>query len=423
VCDSAASNASLTYVAIASGLPNTGSYTWTVPANLAAGTDYALEITDGTEVNYFGPFAVVAAQAGITPMPTPSPSSTTSSPSILSSNPVSGSIASPISSKASDQSSLASETTSSSLSRQPVSISSQQTILLGQTTSSVQGVSLSSSMAVHNGHTGLSTGAKAGISVSVIAGSLVVFLILALVLLKRKRGQGNQPSDETQGYHKDAIATNAIAGDAKIDRDPIIAVSELDAYLSPKTELPAMPAVVLELSTSQTTTNSPHQELPDSRMAAVELPPSTHAQHQEMPGSTPAATQQGGHTIYNTGAVQPVDESYSQLLVSLAEDQTSVLPITTSPVKPIVEGDKIFISQTSPDEQIQCQPSSSIGNVDDKASQPINSSRIQDIEAAKAKIQERRARILALQQMDAEEDKLNQELAVLQVEASGNGNI
>jgi len=48
-----------TLTAAASG----GSYSWTVPADTPSGTDYALEIIQGTNTNYFGPFSVTGGTA------------------------------------------------------------------------------------------------------------------------------------------------------------------------------------------------------------------------------------------------------------------------------------------------------------------------------------------------------------------------
>jgi hypothetical protein len=68
----------------------------------------------------------------------------------------------------------------------------------------------------------------------------------------------------------------------------------------------------------------------------------------------------------------------------------------SSPPRPPIswhdDGDKIFVSQSNPTE---------------------DPSRIQEIESAKMRLQERRQRLLELHQVDEEEERLNQQLVVL----------
>jgi len=42
-----------------------GSFTWTAPTTLVSGTDYAFEIDQGTDVNYYGPFSVTGGAASV----------------------------------------------------------------------------------------------------------------------------------------------------------------------------------------------------------------------------------------------------------------------------------------------------------------------------------------------------------------------
>ncbi|KAK0848938.1 hypothetical protein LTR03_005503 [Friedmanniomyces endolithicus] len=53
-----------------------GQYVWTPPTTLPAGNDYALQISQGNQVNYFGPFQILAATA---PASSSSSSATSSS--------------------------------------------------------------------------------------------------------------------------------------------------------------------------------------------------------------------------------------------------------------------------------------------------------------------------------------------------------
>jgi len=70
---------------IAKGIPNSGSYTWTPPKQLEAGSDYAIQITAGSATNYSPKFEVssdgkglsTTASAKSTPTPTPSSKSST----------------------------------------------------------------------------------------------------------------------------------------------------------------------------------------------------------------------------------------------------------------------------------------------------------------------------------------------------------
>jgi len=42
-----------------------GSFTWTAPTTLASGTDYAFEIEQGTDINYYGPFSLTGGTAPV----------------------------------------------------------------------------------------------------------------------------------------------------------------------------------------------------------------------------------------------------------------------------------------------------------------------------------------------------------------------
>jgi len=74
-----------------------GSYSWTVAANLVSGTDYALEILQGTVVNYYGPFSLTGGSTA--------PSSTSS-----------GSLSASISASGSSSSGSLSQTSSAKVS-------------------------------------------------------------------------------------------------------------------------------------------------------------------------------------------------------------------------------------------------------------------------------------------------------------------
>jgi len=50
--------ADLTTIGTLTSTATGGSYSWTVAANLVSGTDYALEIMQGTVTNYYGPFSL-----------------------------------------------------------------------------------------------------------------------------------------------------------------------------------------------------------------------------------------------------------------------------------------------------------------------------------------------------------------------------
>jgi DNA-binding FadR family transcriptional regulator len=79
-----------------------------------------------------------------------------------------------------------------------------------------------------------------------------------------------------------------------------------------------------------------------------------------------------------------------------------------SPNSTIDHSDKIFVSQTNPAPSPQQQASSLAAGTEN------NSDRINELEQAKAQLQERRTRLLALQHLDAEEERINRELAALQ---------
>ena len=58
-----------------------------------------------------------------------------------------------------------------------------------------------------------------------------------------------------------------------------------------------------------------------------------------------------------------------------------------------------------------------------EANHTTNASRLQELEAAKARLHERRSRLLELQQIDSEEQRLNQEIATLRAELPTNTNV
>lgn len=47
-----------------------GQYIWTPPMSLPNGNDYALQIIQGTQSNYFGPFSIQGASPSATGYPT-----------------------------------------------------------------------------------------------------------------------------------------------------------------------------------------------------------------------------------------------------------------------------------------------------------------------------------------------------------------
>ncbi|KAI9490762.1 Ser-Thr-rich glycosyl-phosphatidyl-inositol-anchored membrane family-domain-containing protein [Zychaea mexicana] len=89
-----------------------GSYTWSVPADLAAGTDYALQFGTSPDVSYAGPFTIAGGSSN-------SSSSASASAAASSSAPASSSAAAsstPASSSAASSAASSSEAASSSAS-------------------------------------------------------------------------------------------------------------------------------------------------------------------------------------------------------------------------------------------------------------------------------------------------------------------
>jgi hypothetical protein len=91
------------------------------------------------------------------------------------------------------------------------------------------------------------------------------------------------------------------------------------------------------------------------------------------------------------------------------DQQEALVPVAA--VSPIDDTEKVFVSQTNPEDYAA---TSSVPSMGSSAAQSNGSSRIQELRVAKARLEERRSRLLALQAIDSEEEKLNQELIMLE---------
>jgi hypothetical protein len=93
----------------------------------------------------------------------------------------------------------------------------------------VQGISPSCSATSGNGHGGLSTGAKAGIAVGIVARLFIMLLVMAFFILQRRMRNRKQALDRIESRNNDPItSTKFITRDTKSGLDPMIAIPELD---------------------------------------------------------------------------------------------------------------------------------------------------------------------------------------------------
>ncbi|KAF2427522.1 hypothetical protein EJ08DRAFT_680898 [Tothia fuscella] len=78
---------------IVSGIPNSGSYTWTPPKELKAGADYAIQITDSTgQTNYSPQFSIASTGNGLSATSTASTITSAASTSTITNTTTSASL-------------------------------------------------------------------------------------------------------------------------------------------------------------------------------------------------------------------------------------------------------------------------------------------------------------------------------------------
>jgi hypothetical protein len=233
-------------------------------------------------------------------------------------------------------------------------------------------------------------GSKAGLStggiVAIIFGFLALILLVALIVVilqKRaaKRRLGFQLGAEKEGFYplQDPVAppasyswqapvTPGLAGGDGHSMYDATSIQNSAGYSNSPMIGPATMAPVPD--------GLRPGVLTDSRGFDVEIPGF------EMRSRTVSAAYPE-HTY--DGPVHELDST------SAAADAAS-FSLPAPPTSGTDDGDKIFVSQSSPEE---------------------NTTQIQEIESAKTRLQERRQRLLELHQVDEEEQRLNQQLAAL----------
>jgi hypothetical protein len=96
-----------------------GSFTWSVPSTLPNGADYALEVKQGTEINYSGQFPLTGGSASAVSSAIPSASAAVSSARASASAAISSASSAAASATISPSAGLNSTVTSATLSRTP----------------------------------------------------------------------------------------------------------------------------------------------------------------------------------------------------------------------------------------------------------------------------------------------------------------
>jgi hypothetical protein len=195
----------------------------------------------------------------------------------------------------------------------------------------------------------------------------------------RHRTSSNQ--EEAASHNPDPILSEKIAtgSDKPIQKQPIVS-SELESGMAKDSIVQSRSSRVL----------APGAELSSTI--------SQQAQPHELSGTDSVALQLAGSPIYEIGQTNPLHEMESRSPTSPTETRSAIASMTISSDARIEDGNKVFVSQTNPDE---CPPSSDapVGPLH-VSNQASNIAKIQEIEAARTRLQDRRRRLLELQQVD-----------------------
>jgi hypothetical protein len=129
--------------------------------------------------------------------------------------------------------------------------------------------------------------------------------------------------------------------------------------------------------------------------------------------AVPMLSEPASFPMHEMDATGPIHEIDSSSPVVPTEAQVATAPIQVS-AHSANEGDGVSATHITRDEQ--SLGSSTVEGTSADPDPGLATSRMREIEETKLRLQERRKRLLALQQVDEEEDRLNQELESLKAE-------
>jgi hypothetical protein len=231
-----------------------------------------------------------------------------------------------------------------------------------------------------------SAGLSAGGVVAIIFGLIALILLVALIVVLLQRRSGHKRLGGDYGADKEWHPL----------RDPVAPPATTYSWQAPVTPGGADVQSIHEAGSIQNSvgySNSPMigpatmVAIPDGLRAGVRT--DSRQLDLEIPGfemqSRASSVAYPDRAIGYGGPVHELDST-------AAVEETASSPQPGPSATGTDDGDKIFVSQSSPSE---------------------NTSQIQDIESAKTRLQERRQRLLELHQVDEEEARLNQQLAAL----------
>ena len=238
----------------------------------------------------------------------------------------------------------------------------------------------------NKGNSGLSAGAKAGIAIGVVAG-VALLILIAFLLLRRSRNKRFEAIDESK---RESFYP--------VQNDPVPPPAIMNNWIPPTAS--TTPATELESNDGSSSIQRSSQN--------TYSPPVTENRMSPLPNSLRVGvagdSRQADIPDFPTGA-RNLSKSNIDALSDPGIEPIHEMEATPGPMNQAIPGsfpgtsasqddfsDKVFVSQSGPND---------------------NLSKIQEIEAAKARLQERRKRLVELQYVDEEEEKLNHQLATL----------
>ena len=267
----------------------------------------------------------------------------------------------------------------------------QQTRIQSSSATAISGQSTSQTPATNHGSSSesLSSGAKAGIAIGTIFG-FTILCFLAFLILKRRKSKKNAASNRVEYSDIDLVA---------MDKDRI---GRIRPYQKPQ-----MVEAELEAKNPSDLTRQLAAELPQQ-----ETTPQLQRQVEHI--AVPILFEPDSSPMHEMDATRSIQEIDSSSLVVPTEAQVASGPIHVSSAHSADEGDGVSATHIIRDEQ--SLGSSTLEGTLIDPDPGLATSRMREIEEAKLQLQERRKRLLALQQMDEEEERLNQELESLKAE-------
>jgi hypothetical protein len=275
---------------------------------------------------------------------------------------------------------------------------------------------------------GLSTGAKAGIGVGVSLGIIGALALVGVCLyVGRKNRPPPPPADSQRPYYEPQVGPPiAELPESSPQNQPTGFFASVRNKFANEAEAKApvaMAAPVLPYE-KQATTPTPTATSPEAFAPLLELgsnPPLPAGNFSELPAtqryaalapnaSYPAAeAQQANFRIQNAPympATQPVDSTFNISQISPSQDIVVPLNIPPAPQSQSSETSAVAPATVPP----TSEPPASIHSSDTPEGVLGDDPEVARLRADRAKLQERKLRLLQLQQLDEEDEKLKREL-------------